>query len=83
MLIQTAHDTFSIDNYFSSATWVQREIFDMFGIRFLGRFKTDLRRILTDYGFKGHPMRRDYVVIGYKEKLFSLIKKRVLSKSML
>jgi NADH-quinone oxidoreductase subunit C len=50
---------------FVSAGWLEREIWDFFGIRFF--FHTDLRRILTDYGFKGHPLRKDFPLTGFVE----------------
>lgn len=55
----------SIVSIFSSASWYEREIFDMFGILFDGN--NDMRRILTDYGFTGHPLRKDFPVTGYKQ----------------
>lgn len=55
----------SIVSIFSSASWYEREIFDMFGILFDGN--DDMRRILTDYGFTGHPLRKDFPVTGYKQ----------------
>jgi NADH-quinone oxidoreductase subunit C len=59
----------SIAKIFASAIWLERECYDMFGIYFQG--SPDLRRILTDYSFKGHPLRKDYSVIGYKERRYS------------
>ena len=55
----------SIGNIFSNSTWYEREIWDMYGILFAGN--RDLRRILTDYGFVGHPMRKDFPLTGYIE----------------
>lgn len=50
---------------YESGNWLEREIWDMYGIKFL--FHPSLRRILTDYGFKGHPLRKDFPLIGYVE----------------
>lgn len=56
---------YSINNFYKSAIWLEREIWDMYGIKFL--FHKELRRILTDYGFKGHPLRKDFPLLGYVE----------------
>lgn len=56
---------YSINNLYKSALWLEREIWDMYGIKFL--FHIGLRRILTDYGFKGHPLRKDFPLLGYFE----------------
>lgn len=59
-----------------SANWFEREIFDMFGILFSGH--PDLRRLLTDYGFRGHPLRKDFPTTGYTEVRYDEAQKRVV-----
>jgi NADH-quinone oxidoreductase subunit C len=59
-----------------SANWLEREVFDMFGILFSGH--PDLRRILTDYGFRGHPLRKDFPTTGYTEVRYDEAQKRVV-----
>ncbi len=66
----------SVTEIWSSANWFEREAFDMFGILFDGHL--DLRRILTDYGFIGHPMRKDFPVSGHVEMRYDAEKKRVI-----
>jgi NADH-quinone oxidoreductase subunit C len=59
-----------------SANWFEREVFDMFGILFTGH--PDLRRILTDYGFRGHPLRKDFPTTGHTEVRYDEARKRVV-----
>jgi NADH-quinone oxidoreductase subunit C len=66
----------SVTELWTSANWFEREAFDLFGIIFEGHL--DLRRILTDYGFIGHPMRKDFPVSGHVEMRYDAEKKRVI-----
>ena len=68
----------SITKIFPSANWMEREIFDMYGISFQDH--PDLRRILTDYGFKGYPLRKDFPLTGHTEVRYSEDKKKVISE---
>ena len=61
---------------YPAANWFEREVFDMFGILFSGH--PDLRRILTDYGFRGHPLRKDFPTTGYTEVRYDEAQKRVV-----
>ena len=66
----------SITKIFPSANWMEREVFDMYGIKFNDH--PDMRRILTDYGFVGYPLRKDFPLTGHKEVRYSEEKKKVV-----
>ena len=66
----------SITSIFPSANWMEREVFDMYGIKF--KDHPDLRRILTDYEFEGYPLRKDFPMTGHKEVRYSEDKKKVI-----
>ena len=66
----------SVTELWNSANWFEREAFDLYGIMFNGH--PDLRRILTDYGFVGHPFRKDFPISGYVEMRYDEAEKRVI-----
>ena len=70
----------SISNIYKSSCWMEREVWDMNGIFFENH--PDLRRILTDYGFEGYPLRKDFPLSGYTEVRYDDSQKRVLSESL-
>jgi NADH-quinone oxidoreductase subunit C len=66
----------SLTSIYPSANWMEREVFDMYGIEF--KDHPDLRRILTDYGFEGHPLRKDFPLTGHNEVRYSEEDKKVI-----
>ena len=68
----------SLTSIFPSSNWMEREVFDMYGVTF--KDHPDLRRILTDYGFEGHPLRKDFPLTGHSEVRYSEDEKKVISE---
>ena len=66
----------SLTKIFPSANWMEREVFDMYGVKF--KDHPDLRRILTDYGFEGYPLRKDFPLTGHSEVRYSEDEKKVI-----
>jgi len=75
--IKELFSLYSVSYLFLGAVWLEREAWDMFGIFFFNN--KDLRRILTDYGFSGHPLRKDFPLSGYKEVYYDDIKKSIVT----
>ena len=68
----------SLTAIYPAANWMEREVFDMYGVKF--KDHPDLRRILTDYGFEGHPLRKDFPLTGHSEVRYSEDQKKVISE---
>ncbi len=78
VIAQTDDAVPSVVGVYPSAGWFEREAFDLLGIMFDGH--PDLRRLLTDYGFEGHPLRRDFPLMGFEEKVYDDLHARVVSQ---
>ncbi|MDC3369649.1 NADH-quinone oxidoreductase subunit C [Candidatus Pelagibacter ubique] len=68
----------SLTPIYPAANWMEREVFDMYGVKF--KDHPDMRRILTDYGFQGHPLRKDFPLTGHTEVRYSEDQKKVISE---
>lgn len=76
VLVSEKQEVPSIDDLFDSARWYEREVYDMFGVKFSGN--DDLRRILTDYNFKHYPLRKDFPLTGYEQVRYDIETKQVV-----
>tara|TARA_B110000046_G_scaffold172548_1_gene194421 strand:+ start:925 stop:1533 length:609 start_codon:yes stop_codon:yes gene_type:complete len=70
----------SLTSIYPAANWMEREVFDMYGVKF--KDHPDLRRILTDYGFEGHPLRKDFPLTGHTEVRYSEDQKKVIKETV-
>jgi len=80
LFIDAITTIFSINNIFRNSNWWEREIWDLFGVYFENH--PDLRRLLTDYGFEGYPLRKDFPLSGYIEIRYDILEKRMVSEPL-
>ena len=80
LLVKDGDPVPSVSRVFSSASWYEREVWDMYGIHFSDH--PDLRRLLTDYGFHGHPLRKDFPLTGFVELRYDDERKRVVYENV-
>ena len=78
MSVGQLESIYSVEKIFPAANWFECEIFDMFGIFFLNH--SNLRRLLTDYGFEGYPLRKDFPLSGFVELKYNDKEKRIVSE---
>ena len=71
---------FSLTNLFINANWWEREVWDLFGLYFVNH--PDLRRLLTDYGFEGYPLRKDFPISGFLEVKYDIVKKQIVPETL-
>jgi NADH-quinone oxidoreductase subunit C len=76
VLLEEDESVPSISEVFNASVWYEREVWDMYGVVF--EDSPDLRRILTDYGFEGHPLRKDFPLSGYKEVIYDNVQQKVI-----
>lgn len=76
--IKDGEDVPSLSSMYKNSVWLEREVWDMYGVKFSDN--PDLRRLLTDYGFKGHPLRKDFPLSGYSEVRYDAIQEKVISE---
>jgi NADH-quinone oxidoreductase subunit C len=74
--VQSPYVCPTLTPFVSGSQWLEREIFDMYGVYFSGNF--DLRRILTDYGFEGFPLRKDFPIVGYSQLRYDDTLRRIV-----
>lgn len=74
-LVSGLYEALSLQAFFKSACWLEREVWDMFGVVFKGA--ADLRRLLTDYGFQGHPLRKSFPLSGFVELRYDDVRKTI------
>lgn len=80
VLVDELTPIYSVEKIFSAASWYESEIWDMYGVFFLNQ--ENLTRLLTDYGFQGHPLRKDFPLSGFTESRYNVVKNRVVYENL-